>query len=290
MEATRTHRGLSTARAALQVTWLLARAPEGVRADEVARTLGKSVSTAYNLLASLCDEGVAERHPGGVYKLCNEFKETVAEECDRHDLSGVVDDLLARTHKRAYLAVLRNNQLRVVLERGLQGMPKLPGMNPEIADNAHALALGKVVLALGPREAVERYAQAGLKRFTDATITDTAALLEELRRVRLTGVAVEREEFGRDFCCIAAPVLDHERRFLGAVGISMSRKAFDHERAHLEETLRDVVRFQPSAEIRAVLDHGPQPHLASRGSREERISPSVLASSDLGRRYKRRRP
>jgi len=52
------HRGLSTARAALEVTWLLARSPDGVRADEVAARLGKSVSTAYNVLASLCDEDV----------------------------------------------------------------------------------------------------------------------------------------------------------------------------------------------------------------------------------------
>lgn len=267
MHSTGTHRGLSTARAALQVTWLLARAPDGVRADAVAATLGKSISTAYNLLASLCDEGVAERRPGGLYRLSTEFCETVAEESDRHDLSGVVDDLLARTHKRAYLAVLRDNHLRVVLERGLQGMPKLPGMNPEIADNAHALALGKVVLALGPRDAVDQYASAGLKRFTDATITDVEALRDELRQVRLTGVAAEREEFERDFCCLAAPVVDHDRRFLGAVGISMSRRAFDSERAQLEETLRDVVRFQPSAEIRAVLDRGPAPDLGSPAGR-----------------------
>jgi acetyl-CoA synthetase len=255
---------LSTARAALRVTWLLARTPEGIRADEVAETLGKSVSTAYNLLASLCDEGVAERRPGGLYRLRHEFRETVAEESDRHDLSGVVDDLLARTHKRAYLAVLRGGHLRVVLERGLQGMPKLPGMSPDIGDNAHALALGKVVLALGPREAVERYARDGLRRFTPATITEPTALMEELRHVRLSGVAAECEEFGRDFCCLAAPVLDHERRFLGAVGISMSRRAFDSERAQLEETLRDVVRFQPSADVRAVLDRGPDPRPTSR--------------------------
>jgi len=260
MEATKAHRGLSTARAALRVTWQLARTPQGIRADEVAETLGKSVSTAYNVLASLCDEGVAERRPGGLYRLSPAFRDTVAEESDRHDLSGVVDDLLARTHKRSYLAVLRNRQLRVVLERGLQGMPKLPGMDPVIADNAHALALGKVVLALGPREAVELYASAGLNRFTHATITDLDALYEELRGVRLTGVAAECEEFEKDFCCLAAPVLDPERRFLGAVGISMSRRAFDAERSHFEETLRDVVGFQRSAEIRAVLDRGPTPH------------------------------
>ena len=211
MQATRSHRGLSTARAALSVTWLLARAPDGVRADEVAQTLGKSVSTAYNLLASLCDEGVAERLPGGLYHLAPGFRETVAEESDRHDLSGVVDDLLARTHKRAYLAVLRGNQLRVVLERGLQGMPKLPGMSPEIRDNAHALALGKVVLARAPADALERYLSAGLKRFTPDTITDPNALRTDLRRVRRTGIATDREEIAPDFCCIAAPLLDEQR-------------------------------------------------------------------------------
>src|ERR1700754_3334290 len=200
MQATRSHRGRSTARAALSVTWLLARAPDGVRADEVAESLGKSVSTAYNLLASLCDEGVAERLPGGLYHLAPGFRATVAEESDRHDLSGVVDDLLARTHKRAYLAVLRSSHLRVVLERGLQGMPKLPGMSPEIRDNAHALALGKVVLALSPPEAVDRYAALGLRPFTPETITSPDDLRAELSAIRHTGIATEREEFDGDFC------------------------------------------------------------------------------------------
>jgi DNA-binding IclR family transcriptional regulator len=263
MQATRSHRGLSTARAALSVTWLLARAPDGVRADEVAETLGKSVSTAYNLLASLCDEGVAERLPGGLYHLAPGFRETVAEESDRHNLSGVVDDLLARTHKRAYLAVLRGNQLKVILERGLQGMPKLPGMNPEIRDNAHALALGKVVLARAPADALERYLSAGLKRFTEDTITDPDVLRTELRRARRDGIAVDREEIAPDFCCIAAPLLDEQRRFLGAVGISMSVRAFDAEREALTETLRDVVGFQSCADRREVLDPSRTAGLAS---------------------------
>ena len=263
MQATRSHRGLSTARAALSVTWLLARAPEGVRADEVAESLGKSVSTAYNLLASLCDEGVAERLPGGLYHLAPGFRATVAEESDRHDLSGVVDDLLARTHKRAYLAVLRNNQLKVVLERGLQGMPKLPGMSPDIRDNAHALALGKVVLARAPADALERYLSAGLKRFTPDTITDPNTLRTDLRRVRRTGIATDREEIAPDFCCIAAPLLDEQGHFLGAAGISMSVRAFDAEREHLTETIRDVVGFQSCADRREVLEVGRTPVLAS---------------------------
>ena len=69
---------------------------------------------------------------------------TVAPADELHDLSGVVAELLARTHKRSYLGVLRAGELHVVRERGAQGMAKLPGLGAHIADNAHALALGKV--------------------------------------------------------------------------------------------------------------------------------------------------
>jgi acetyl-CoA synthetase len=245
------------------VTWLLARTPDGVRADEVAERLGKSVSTAYNVLASLCDEAVAVRRPGGIYQLGPEFRRVVAGDSDPHDLSGIVEDLLARTHKRAYAAVVRQGVLRIAIERGLQGMPKLPGMHPVIRDNAHALALGKVVLALSPVEAVDRYAANGLRPFTPSTITTREELDAELRTIRRNGVAYEREEFDGDFCCIAAPILDDRRRFLGAAGISMSRRAFDSEHEALEETLRDVVRFQASADARNVLEPASLPRLAS---------------------------
>jgi DNA-binding IclR family transcriptional regulator len=266
------HRGLSTARAALQLTWLLARSPDGVRADEVAARLGKSVSTAYNLLNSLCDQNVAVRRAGGVYVLAAGFRHVVTDGVE-DDLSGVVEDLLARTHKRAYGAVVREGVLRIVIERGLQGMPKLPGMDPEIRDNAHALALGKVVLAQSPPEAIDRYIANGLRPFTPNTITQPDELRAELQAIRRTGVAAEREEFDGDFCCLAAPIFDGRRRFLGAVGISMSRRAFNEEHAALEETLRDITRFQASADARTVLEPAPEPDLASAGSEERGCRP-----------------
>ena len=275
-------RGLSTARAALRVVWLLAAQPDGVRADEVAQALGKSVSTAYNLLASLCEEGVAEHQPGGVYRIAPAFRDlvgpdTAAPAPEHWDLSGLVAALLARTHKRSYLGVVRGGELQIVLERGQQGMPKLPGLTPRVGDNAHALAVGKVVLALALPGVVERYVRRpGLRRFTAHTITHPESLRAELATVRRRGFAVDREEFGEDFCCIAAPVRDANGRFLGVIGISMTRRAFDDEHETLERAVVDVAaraarapanvaplrplgarraaRFQPSAETREVLD------------------------------------
>ena len=281
-------RGLSTARAALQVAWLLAGRPDGVRADEVAETLGKSVSTAYNLLASLAEEGVAEHHPGGVYRLTPAFRDVVATGAARrpelHDLSGIADDLLARTHKRSYVGVMRGGHLQVVLERGVQGMPKLPGLHAQIGSEAHALAMGKIVLALSRPEALHRYLGAGLRRFTPDTIIDPDVLRAELREIRRTGFAVDCEEFDADFCCIAAPVFDAGGRFLAAIGISMTRRAFDEERDTLVGTVLALARtagggsgpgrgassgaapasgFQASAETRPVLDPPRPRHLAS---------------------------
>jgi DNA-binding IclR family transcriptional regulator len=310
---------LSTARAVLQVTWLLAARPEGVRADEVAEALQKSVSTAYNLLASLCDEGVAAHHPGGVYRLAPGFRDTVltgvARAAEMHDLSGLVDDLLARTHKRSYLAVARGGALEIVHERGLQGMPKLPGMQTRVGDTAHALALGKVVLALGRPELVERYVEhPGLRRFTDHTITDPDALHAELETVRAHGYAIECEELYTDFCCIAAPVHDARGRVLAVLGISMTRRAFDEERESLVRVLVTLAgtaartpnvaprdpsvptprgRFQPSAETQRVLDPAAAARLASHHGTNRAVSaacahipPSVSALARSERRYR----
>jgi DNA-binding IclR family transcriptional regulator len=267
MRSRSSRRGLSTARAALQVEWLLAARPEGVRAEEVAETLGKSVSTAYNLLASLCQEGVAAHHAGGVYRLSPAFRELVgtgaaAPAPQLRDLATLVRSLLARTHKRSYVGVLRHGELRIGYERGLQGMPKLPGLDPHIRDNAHALALGKVALALAPPATVDRYVRSpGLRRFTAHTITDPDVLRAELEEIRARGWAVDREEFDEDFCCIAAAVRAPSGRPFAVIGISMTRRAFDDEHETLAQAVVEVARigapgweFQPSAETRRVLD------------------------------------
>jgi DNA-binding IclR family transcriptional regulator len=275
-ETTRTHRGLSTARAVLRVTSLLAHTPEGVRADDVAAGLGKSISTAYNLLASLCDEDVAVRRPGGVYILSPAFRDLVASGAEPEPqlpIVHVVDDLLARTHKRSFLGIAHEDHLHVVAERGLQGMPRVAGLPAEIRDNAHALAMGKVALAAAGPDELQHYLEHGLAGFTIHTITDPGALLAELRRVRRSGFAIDRQEFGPDICCMAAPVFDRDHRFLGAVGVSLTPRALDDERDALAETLRDVARtagplvagtrFQTCADSHAVLAGRATADLAS---------------------------
>jgi acetyl-CoA synthetase len=245
----------------LQVLSFLEQHPDGVRADEVAQVVGKSASTAYYLLASLVEEGFAV-HEGGLYRAQHEVAPVAAPAPagDRHALEDPVDDLFLRTHKRCYLGVVRGGVIEITVVRGRQGIARMPGLGTQISDNAHALAMGKVVLARLRPAALARYVARGLERYTPSTITTPEALATELQRVRTLGYAVDREEFDRDFCCVAAPVLDEHRRLAAVLGLSATTRAFDAEYEVLTTAVRDLAAeasppnpFQHRAEKHAFL-------------------------------------
>lgn len=241
-------RSLSTARSVLRVFALLLERPAGVRADEVAAALGKSVSTAYYLLTSLCEEGFAVHESHGVYRRARGLEELTAAVGEHtgppaplHDgIAGTVDQLFLRTRKRSYLGVVKSGRIEIVAFCGRQGVPRMPGLGSEIRDSAHALAMGKVVLSLLEPSGVARYVARGLKSFTPSTITTAEGLDAELAAVRRDGYAVDREEFDRNFCCIAAPISDRQGRFAGVLGLSVTANVFDSDRERLAEIVMDV--------------------------------------------------
>ncbi len=234
---------MSTARTVLHLLSLLARAEHGMRADEVASALGKSPSTAYSLLDTLCQEGFVTHADGGSYHLTADAASLVPE--PRHDtlpsgLGVAVDELFARTHKRVYLAAAHSGQVVIPLVRGRQGMPLIPGLGERIGENAHTLALGKIALSLLDEPALERYIGHGLRAYTPATIVDPARLRAELAEIRAGQIASDCEEFAPDVCCLATPVRNPRGRAVAALGISMTARSFELEREPLAVTLQEV--------------------------------------------------
>ncbi len=262
-------RSLSTARSVLRVLSLLIERPSGVRADEVAESLGKSISTAYYLLTSLCEEGFAVHESKGLYRPARGLEELTSAALEASALhAGVeatVDELFLRTRKRSYLGVVRRGCIEIVAFRGRQGVPRMPGLGSEIRDSAHALAMGKVVLSLLRPRSLAHYIDRGLRTYTPQTITSPERLMAELQAVRESGYAVEREEFDKNFCCIAAPIFDDSGRFVAALGLSMTAHVFDLERDALAETVRAVARRGGDAASR------PAAHAVSRGDPPRRL-------------------
>jgi acetyl-CoA synthetase len=239
----------------------MAQHPEGVSAREVARELGKSVSTAYDLLASLHEEGFAIHEPGRGYRLSAgaAVGTRAPEPSHGRALSLAVHELFARTHRRSYLARVETGAIVITAVCGRQGIPRVPGLEPRIGNSAHALAIGKVVLSLLPEQALRRYIERGLRRYTPRTITSPEALMSELDHVRSSGFAVDRGEFDLEFCCVAAPVLGARGRFLAVLGLSTLSRTFEVEVQDLVGAVREVsaavggryARSEPGDDVRA---------------------------------------
>jgi DNA-binding IclR family transcriptional regulator len=235
-------RGVSTARTVLHLLSMLAGAEDGMRADEVAEALGKSTSTAYNLLDTLCQERFVVHAEDGSYHLTTEaagFVPAGVRDLPT-GLGGILDELFARTRKRVYLAAAHSGQVVIPFARGRQGMRLIPGLGPRIGENAHALALGKVALSLLDERGVERYVSHGLRAFTPATIVSPDRLRAQLAEIRAGAVAFEREEFAADFCCLALPVRNARGQAVAALGVSMSARCFELEREPLSQALHEV--------------------------------------------------
>lgn len=258
-------RSLSTARSVLRVLALLVDHPDGVRADEVAEQLGKSTSTAYYLLSSLCEEGFAVHASQGVYRAARRFGEgeeaSPQPEHAHRNLKATVEELFILTRRRSYLGVVRSGRIEIVAVRGRQGVPRMPGLGAEIEvhSGAHALAMGKVVLAELESDGLRRFLAGGLRAYTEHTITDPQQLLAELELARQDGFAVDREEFDTSFCCLAAPIRDERGRFRAVLGLSVTSNVFDAERMQLADIVRGV-----AARASAAAPHTPRPGQSGR--------------------------
>jgi IclR family KDG regulon transcriptional repressor len=84
----------------------------------------------------------------------------------------------------------------------------------------HCTAVGKVLLAYQSDERIENFLSPGLKAYTQNTILSKDKLLEELRKIRRQGYALDNEELEISLFCIASPLRNHLGEVIAAVSIS----------------------------------------------------------------------
>jgi IclR family acetate operon transcriptional repressor len=117
---------------------------------------------------------------------------------------------------------------------------------------AYTSAVGKAILAYGPREAVDEVCRAGLESYTPATITSTETLLAELAQIRSQGYAVNRGEYRPDTYGVGVPIFDHSQ----PIGGLLSPCRFDA----MERYTNEVVPVLTKA-ANLVSEHmGHRPH------------------------------
>jgi DNA-binding IclR family transcriptional regulator len=212
--------------------------------SEIAGELGLPPSTVHGIVSSLAVHGLVAREPNGTrYMLGPALVKLSSVYLDTHEVRvralRWADELARRTGLAVRLGVELFDEVMIIhhvaAPGGSQQMPET-GM----AVQAHACALGKVLLANDPEQA-ERVMAAGLRAMTGDTVTDPADLREELVRVAAAGVAGELDESVIGEAGLAAPVADRSGTVVAALSVVVPSSRWPTP-PEVEEALRETAR------------------------------------------------
>lgn len=132
----------------------------------------------------------------------------------------ILYQLAQKTGESASLYV-RDGLERIVIAREEGTQVIRYSVNPGQHMPLHAGAAGKVILAFSPKEIREQvFENNELPQITEHTITERKKLAVEVNNIFSNGYAVSLAENFLDVASIAAPVLDHQMRLVGALSIA----------------------------------------------------------------------
>lgn len=203
----------------LRILTLLSQGQNGMGTTEIANELGVDKSSASRLLHTLARYGFAEQDSD-----TSRFSlgpQVLA--LGRHLLNRIplrdsarpyLHELVDQTGECAHLAILSNGQALYIDQVESTAMLRVESEIGTLSP-LHCTALGKVFLAFDGVEIPKE-----MKTYTQRTIVDAASLQAQIEQIRRRGFAVDDEEYNYGVRCVAAPVYDHNRQLVGAIGIS----------------------------------------------------------------------
>jgi DNA-binding IclR family transcriptional regulator len=215
--------GTSTLDLALRILEHLARESQPASLASLAATFSASKATVYRHLQTLVRNGFARQDPEtGRYDVGLKLLILGEASRSRFDVSraarGKLMELRDETRQAVTICSLVEDEL-VVLEL-IQGQTVVEfGIRPGTRMDMHATAHGKIWLAFGRRDLMDRILARPCRAWTPETIMDRAALEAEVERVRARGWAVAPGELVTAVNALAAPVLDYRDTLVGSLAI-----------------------------------------------------------------------
>lgn len=208
----------------LTVLEVLAKTPES-SLTELSEEAGLAFSTAHRILETLRQRGfVVQSADTGRYSLGVRAYEVGTGFLARSQLpeaaQGAMRKLVSDLNETVNLAI-QDGSDAVYIDQ-LESRQKVR-MFTQIGARTplHSSGVGKVLLAWQGEEAQRILLGTGpLRAFTPNTLTEPAAVLNELHRVREQGYAVDSEEFEPGVRCVAAPVRDRHGAVVAALSLS----------------------------------------------------------------------
>lgn len=232
---------------AIAVLNVLAEAGADLGTNEIARRTGFNVSSVSRLLATLVDGGLLQYVPStGLYRLgirILQLGNVARENLDIRTLARpYLEELSALTGETATMSLPGDRDVLTVdfaaSDSSVRSVASI-GRNSV----AHATAVGKVFLAWGGL-----LPEGDLVAYTERTVTDRAALAEEIGRVREQGWAEAIREREPELSAVAVPVLDSAARVVAILGVQGPATRFtEHAMRAAVEQLRERAELIGSA-------------------------------------------
>jgi IclR family transcriptional regulator, acetate operon repressor len=232
--------------------------------SELAMHTNLAISTVHRLLTDLVRTSLLERPDGITYRpgpaLHEMLPYVVAPPTLRERAPFVVEDLATSLRATARFGIVDG------LEVGY--IEKAPRAEPgTLFPNAarlplHATAMGKALLAFGPRSLTRLVHGSGLPRYTARTLACPVELEHDLQKARTHGFAVSDGELAPGATAVAVPVFDAQRRAVAAVEVDVAHKGRDAVELALPALLvaARCLRREVAPALRLDRAIGPQNH------------------------------
>jgi DNA-binding IclR family transcriptional regulator len=232
---------------------------EWVTSCELSRRAKLPEASGYRLIQTLEEIGAVVRGPRGRYRtgllLLSLSRNVTISELLRDAGQPLMTQWSERLNLTMHLGVLEQGMVTYVAKVAPPGaFPVYTKVGVQL--EPYCSGLGKVLLAALPDEQMESVIMDGaLVALTPYTITSTAALRAELKRVREQGYAIDDRENHADMRCIAVPVLDRDGRAVAALSASDDARRMTPE---WQIEVRDVL-FNIASSLSRKLYPSPAP-------------------------------
>jgi IclR family transcriptional regulator, KDG regulon repressor len=214
---------LSSVAAAIRVLKAFSEEEVELGISALAQRLNLAKSTVHRLAATLVAEGLLEQNPvNGRYRLGIALFGLGALVRSRMDVSNQAQPFLHMLRERCgetvHLAIM--DQTSIMYLFTLESSQAIR-MHSYIGTRKPAFCTseGRVLLAFGPPEVVQRVVAEELTARTPSTPSNPKALLKILATARADGYAFDDEESEMGMRGIAAPVYDSSGHVVAAVGL-----------------------------------------------------------------------
>jgi DNA-binding IclR family transcriptional regulator len=209
--------------------------------SELAGRLELPPSTVHGIVRTLVAHGMVVQDRGSgryqlgpaVLRLGNVYLDTLEL---RSRAMTWAEELARRTGFAVRTGVLLAEDVVIIHHEprpdGSRQMPEVGIVIP-----SHASALGKALLAFSADDEERMLSAPALRSMTGETVTETAALKDQLAAVRTSAVATERDEAVLGESGIAAPVFDASGLAVGAVGVVVPTNEWP-----VDDAVTDAVR------------------------------------------------